>query len=817
MTRLTCLFGLICGCFLFESHASPAGVDSAQYCVQFDYEQWRRDHPLPAGKRAASLNAGEPRTVRMIYFLPKDRPFRQEVVDSMRSVIRRTQAFYAEQMKANGYGSRLFQFERDANGAPQVHRVDGRQADSHYNKETIPAVFEEIAQVFDLSRNIYLVFIDNSSNRIRGYGGSGVGIGTRISKRAGHALVTSESSFFTAAHELGHAFGLPHDFRDGQYIMSYGERVPPRLSECSTRFLAAHPYFNPGVPLEEGSQTTVELLSAKRYPAGVSSVDIQLKLSNADGLHQAVLMLDRDVFACRNLTKRNEQLEFEFDGHRNNLQERSSYQLSVRVVNTNGDVAGLSFSLVQETVSSQIATLKAHGEGNLKVQFSPDGKTLGTASGSIHGGSGEVFLWDVQTRERIGVLNHESDVHSELAFSPDGRTLAAGISDGKIVLWDVANRKKIATLRGHTDWVGPLLFSPDGKTLASGGSSSGDPTARLWNVATRTETAILRGHKVWVGSLSFSPDGRTLATVSGGEGRVPSEEGKAFLWDVQTGELVSTLRHSTEFGRVAFSPDGRTGVSLMWDSVVLWDMSTRTEIRTLTTSTDWLFSLAFSPDGKILAFSSGHTVRLWNMGSLTQIASLAHPSSLRSVAISPDGRTLASGVWDGTVRLWNLPGLQPEPRTLARLSGDEQQGPAGVALAEPLMVLVRDQNGEPFAGAVVTFSVTAGGGALSTTTATSDAYGRAATVLMLGSQPGANTVVATVAGIEPVTFTATATAIGDFDGDGVVGFADFVLFAREFGLSSGDAGFDARFDLDQDGAVGFSDFVIFAGRFGQSA
>ena len=57
----------------------------------------------------------------------------------------------------------------------------------------------------------------------------------------------------------------------------------------------------------------------------------------------------------------------------------------------------------------------------------------------------------------------------------------------------------------------------------------------------------------------------------------------------------------------------------------------------------------------------------------------------------------------------------------------------------------------------------------------------------------------------------------DFDGDGTVGFSDFVQFAAQFGLSQGDTGYDARFDLDDDGAVGFSDFLIFAASFGQGA
>ena len=89
---------------LAVAHALSPPVDSVHFCQLIDFEQWRRDHPRPAGKRLANLNVGEPRTVRMIYFLPNDRPFRQEVVDSMKVAIRRVQTFYAEQMQAHGYG-----------------------------------------------------------------------------------------------------------------------------------------------------------------------------------------------------------------------------------------------------------------------------------------------------------------------------------------------------------------------------------------------------------------------------------------------------------------------------------------------------------------------------------------------------------------------------------------------------------------------------------------------------------------------------------------------------------------------------------------
>ena len=151
------------------------------------------------------------------------------------------------------------------------------------------------------------------------------------------------------------------------------------------------------------------------------------------------------------------------------------------------------------------------------------------------------------------------------------------------------------------------------------------------------------------------------------------------------------------------------------------------------------------------------------------------------------------------------------PRTLNKLSGDEQEGAAGAALTEPLVVEVRDQNGNSLAGVTVTFAVTAGGGTLSATTTTTDADGRTSTMLTLGSNPGMNTVRATVAGLEPVAFAATAEATPDFDGDGVTGLSDFFLFAEAFGSD------DPRFDLDGSGVVDFTDFFLFAESFGQPA
>ena len=206
-----------------------------------------------------------------------------------------------------------------------------------------------------------------------------------------------------------------------------------------------------------------------------------------------------------------------------------------------------------------------------------------------------------------------------------------------------------------------------------------------------------------------------------------------------------------------------------------------------------------------------------------QVASGDGTLSVETAVTDTSGRaastlTLGADPGTNTVRA-TVAGLEPVvftatglgPRTLAKVSGDGQQEAAGAALAEPFVVSVLDQNGSAFPGATVNFAVTSGDGTLSATTATTDENGRASTTLTLGGDPVTNTVEVTVAGLDPVTFTATAEATPDFDGDGETGFSDFFLLADAFG------GSDPRFDLDGSGTVDFSDFFLFADHFGQPA
>ncbi len=756
-----CLLALLSPPCVISASSPPA--DSVHFCAVFDYEQWLRDNPLPAGKLAAERNVGPPRTVRLFYFLPNDRPFRQEVVDSMKTVIRLLQSFYAEQMQAHGYGDLTFRYETDAGGFPLVHRVDGDFPDGHYYDNTVGPVIREVQDLHDERDNVQFIVVDNDARGSIGLGGNRIGGAGGVAgppKRSGYVMVPADFSYDTAAHELTHGFGLNwHDFRDRSYVLSYGSGRR-RLSDCSAGFLAVNPFFNPNIPLDWSTGPEIERVSPSRYPAASKSVPVRIKAADPEGLQHVILQVltteisitrgSAEVKACLKLDGETETVvEFEYDGvvpssTYSTLPDRPSHYLRFAAIDKDGDDSVTRFGIAQNS-PYLTASLVGRSSYVSSVDISPDGATLAAGSGDS-----TVVLWDMDTHERIDVLGGHSKTVSSVAFSPDGSLLAAGTQDGTIMIWDIVTREAVPPVEKHSGYIADVAFSPDGKTLAAAGWW--DDTVKLWDVATREVVATLQMPTHPVLSVSFSSDGNTLASSSGGA---------VLLWDMATRDEVATLEHSSEVRTVAFSPDGAMlAVSVPGaHSIVLWDVATRRKITSLQGGWAWVNSMAFSPDGSTLALgTTSGTAELFNVLAEKLEQAFPHTAGgVASVRFTPDGATLASASSDGIIELWNTSEwLRPRPFRLAMISGDGQQAAPGAPLESPFVVEVRDQNGNPLPDVPVTFTVTAGNGTLgkqfTVERAITDTGGRAKVFLTLGPVRGTNTVKVTLGGRELAVF-----------------------------------------------------------------
>ena len=645
-----------------EASSPPAG--SVRFYPPVDPEQLQSDDPRPAGKWAADLNVGDPRTVRLFYLLPNDRTERTEVVDSMKAGILDLQTFFANQMEAHGHGRKTFQFEADDQGDPVVHRVNGQRPSNSYLNPDL--ALDPINESYDNSKSTSLIVIDRGR-----HGNSVSGTSWSNGKRGGFAIVSGGWSWVVAAHELAHTFGLQHDFRDDTYILSYGRPSRPtaRMSACAAGYLTVHPYFNPDLSLEEGQNPTIELTSPSEYRQGADNMPLRLKVRDSDGLHQVFLLVlpnnpflgsSPEVKECRTLAGETDTvIEFNFDGtlpsdrigtpidqHRN-LSNAPRHNIVFAAVDMQGDNLNLNNSpgltSVYQSSPYYITTLNT---GNLRsISLSPDATTLAV----IELNDETIKLWDVATRTNTATLQgHTSSVQS-VAFSPDGAIIATGSGDRTIKLWDVATQTNAATLQGHTGSVHSVAFSRDGTTLASG---SYDGTIKLWDVATRTNTATLQGRPSTIIPVAFSPDGSTLAYSFADE--------TVKLWDVSARTSTATLQgHASSVRSVAFSSDGTTVASGSYDGTIkLWDLSTQTNTATLRGHSSSVGSVAFSPDGKTLASGSNKsTVKLWNVAMRSEITTLqGYPEYGRvySVAFSADGSILASGGEDRKIRLWDV-------------------------------------------------------------------------------------------------------------------------------------------------------------------
>jgi WD40 repeat protein len=239
------------------------------------------------------------------------------------------------------------------------------------------------------------------------------------------------------------------------------------------------------------------------------------------------------------------------------------------------------------------------------IAFSPNGRIL--AAGSF---DHTIKLWDPQSWALVGTLEGHSAPVTRVAFSHDGEILASGSGRGdlSIKLWNVSTHKLIRTLVGHEHIVNALAFSPDDGVLVSG---SEDHTVRFWEVRTGNQLRVLRGKEtIW--ALSFDSSGKVLA--------VGNHDGYVEIYDGQSGRFV---RRIDAVGTILRLTNGKTKDPVMalafrpgkeqivtgsaFGVLLLWDTPSGESLTLCWEKSDGFLSVAFSPDGSLVAAGASST------------------------------------------------------------------------------------------------------------------------------------------------------------------------------------------------------------------
>lgn len=253
---------------------------------------------------------------------------------------------------------------------------------------------------------------------------------------------------------------------------------------------------------------------------------------------------------------------------------------------------------------------------------------------------------------RIASFPHPDEIWSA-EFSPDGRRVATVCNDNRTRVWNLADGSFIWTAEQKGAW--KAAFFPDGKRFAVTSSSTTNPVVTIYDSLTAAEIFSIRAHSKRIRGLAVSPDGSMIATGS--------QDGSVAVWNAESGAEIRRFQFSkpdkgTEFHDLSFSPDGTRLAASGFESLAIIDVGTwkvrQPEISQLRSRNLILngWRVAFSPSGKTIALGmyDGSVVFL-DTATLNILRVLKiHQSNVKSVAFSGDGKILATASWDRTVK-----------------------------------------------------------------------------------------------------------------------------------------------------------------------
>jgi WD40 repeat protein/serine/threonine protein kinase len=282
------------------------------------------------------------------------------------------------------------------------------------------------------------------------------------------------------------------------------------------------------------------------------------------------------------------------------------------------------------------------------LAFSRDGEFLASAVGD-----GTVKVWDSRTGKQIGTTlkAHTGSVFS-VAFHPDGKHLASTGADKKVRVWEWETGRMVfegpSGANHNRGTAYGVAFGPDPNDRRLAVGSDGRVYVWDWEKNELVFPRTLQVHTDKGINVAFSRDGRRLA--SGGWGD------KIIIWNAETGEHLHTLTNTSKTSAMVFSRDGRWLVSASFGRRLdVWDTTTGERVKTFPAGDGLVLGVAASADGSRLA-SAGQdkTVRIWEAETGRVVLELrGHTKASQGVAFSPDGLRLASGSWDGTIRVWD--------------------------------------------------------------------------------------------------------------------------------------------------------------------